>query len=580
MSIPETEFLENLQTDLEVLDSGPSAQEAKAETANRQQRIEIKRLATLTPFEYDKCRKAEAKKMGVRTDTLDAEVEKARPKSSSEKCPSTSFRPTADGAGDGTNQVGIYRETERGIIRVQVVNEQEIEIPLSNFTARIISDITHDDGAETTRAFEIEARLGERSATFTVPAIQFAGMRWTTEQLGAQAVVYAGQGTADHTRVAIQLLSRNPEWRMVYAHTGWRKIANDWVYLHGHGAIGAAGEVESIDVSLPPELSAFEFELPSDSVAARRAIATSLHLLDVGPDRITVPTYGAVWRAILGGADFSNFLYGKTGAFKTELSALIQQHFGADFDARRLPTSFTSTANTNEALAFTVKDAVLVVDELHPPASGSVREQMYRDAARLLRSQGNAAGRGRMRADGSLRPSKPPRGLILATGEELLRGQSLHARLFTTEVPEGSINAEKLTGCQTDAAAGLYAQATAAFIRWLAPHLDEARVEFEKLRRELRSRIHHDHARTADIRAQLTATYSIFIKFLIEIEVIDADQANRLQSRIGVALEEASNAQAQFSATAEPVGAFIRLLTSAISSGMLISRTFKAAPQS
>jgi hypothetical protein len=269
----------------------------------------------------------------------------------------------------------------------------------------------------------------------------------------------------------------------------------------------------------------------------------------------------------LGGADFSNFLYGRTGVFKTELSALIQQHFGAGFDARRLPTSFTSTANTNEALAFTIKDGVLVVDELHPPASGGEREQIYRDAARLLRSQGNAAGRGRMRADGSLRPSKPPRGLILATGEELVRGQSVHARLLTLEVQAGSIDAEKLTACQIDAAAGFYAQATAAFIQWLAPHLEEARVEFEKLSRELRSRIHHEHARTTDIRAQLTAAFSIFIEFLIETEAVDAEQANRLQSRIGAALEEAANAQAQFSVAAEPVGAFIRLLTSAISSG-------------
>lgn len=363
------------------------------------------------------------------------------------------LRKPQPGAGDGSNQVGIYRETERGFIRVQVVKEHEIEIPLTNFTARIISDITHDDGAETTRAFEIEARLGERSATFTVPVIQFAGMRWPTEHLGAQAVVYAGQGTADHTRVAIQLMSQSPARRTIYAHTGWRKIANDWVYLHAGGAIGAAGAVEGSEVSLPPQLSAFKLELLADSGAAKRAIAASLRVLDVGPDQITVPIYGAVWRAILGGADFSNFLYGRTGVFKTELSALIQQHFGADFDARRLPTSFTSTANTNEALAFTVKDGVLVVDELHPPASGGEREQMYRDAARLLRSQGNAAGRGRMRADGSLRPSKPPRGLILATGEELARGQSVHARLLTLEVRAGSIDAEKLTACQTDAAA-------------------------------------------------------------------------------------------------------------------------------
>ena len=71
--------------------------------------------------------------------------------------------------------------------------------------------------------------------------------------------------------------------------------------------------------------------------------------------------------AILGGADFSTFLYGPTGVFKTELSALIEQHFGAGFDSRHLPANFTSTANASESLAFAAKDAILVVDKLHPP---------------------------------------------------------------------------------------------------------------------------------------------------------------------------------------------------------------------
>ncbi len=38
----------------------------------------VERLAKLSPLEYDKCRKAEAKKLGVRADTLDEEVAKAR----------------------------------------------------------------------------------------------------------------------------------------------------------------------------------------------------------------------------------------------------------------------------------------------------------------------------------------------------------------------------------------------------------------------------------------------------------------------------------------------------------------------
>jgi hypothetical protein len=38
---------------------------------------EIARLAALDPLTYDRCRHAEAEKLGVRVSTLDAEVDKA-----------------------------------------------------------------------------------------------------------------------------------------------------------------------------------------------------------------------------------------------------------------------------------------------------------------------------------------------------------------------------------------------------------------------------------------------------------------------------------------------------------------------
>jgi hypothetical protein len=463
---------------------------------------------------------------------------------------------------------GIYRETESGLVRMQETRAgQIIDYPLTNFLARIVSNVDRDDGAEKSHAFEIEARLNGRSERLTIPTSRFAAMRWPAENLGAEAVVYAGHGTTDHARVAIQLLSGRPVRRTIYTHTGWREINDEWMYLHGGGAIGAKDSVASISVELPPELASFRLQSPSSPEETITAIRASLRLLDLAPDQITVPIYGTIWRAVIGEPDYSTFLFGPTGAFKTEFSALIQQHFGPGFDSRHLPTGFTSTANTNERLAFIAKDAVLVVDEFHPPASGGEREHMQRDAARLLRSQGNVAGRGRMRPDGTLRPSNPPRGLILATGEDLPRGQSLHARVFTTEVRTGLVDPEKLTACQADAASCLYAQATAAFIRWMAPLRTEVRKEFENLRREARRQFHHSHARVSDVRAQLTAAYSIFVRFLLDVQAIEDSQAKELQSRLGVALAQAATAQAQFSAVSEPVGRFIALLTSAIAVG-------------
>lgn len=69
----------------------------------------------------------------------------------------------------------------------------------------------------------------------------------------------------------------------------------------------------------------------------------------------------------------------------------------------------------------------------------------HRDADRVLRSQGNRAGRARMTPDGRLRPAKRPRGLTVVTGEDVPHGQSLRARLLVVEVSPGAIDADKLT---------------------------------------------------------------------------------------------------------------------------------------
>ncbi|HZA24736.1 MAG TPA: hypothetical protein VFA32_19420, partial [Dehalococcoidia bacterium] len=169
---------------------------------------------------------------------------------------------------------------------------------------------------------------------------------------------------------------------------------------------------------------------------------------------------------------------GHTGAGKTELAALALQHFGAGLDARHLPGSWLSTDNALETLAFVAKDALLVVDDFCPTGSQYDLQTMHRKADRLFRGQGNTARRGRLQADGTLRPTRPPRGMLLSTGEDVPRGQSLQARLMVVEVPQNGIGAvgwQKLTDCQGKAAAGCYAQAMAGFIRWMAPQYREVR---------------------------------------------------------------------------------------------------------
>ena len=81
-----------------------------------------------------------------------------------------------------------------------------------------------------------------------------------------------------------------------------------------------------------------------------------------------------------------------------------------------MPGAWTSTANQLERRAFILKDTLFVIDNYAP--SGLDAREVETKAARLLRAQGNLAGRARLRPDLTERPAFPPRGLILATGEQ------------------------------------------------------------------------------------------------------------------------------------------------------------------
>ena len=79
---------------------------------------------------------------------------------------------------------------------------------------------------------------------------------------------------------------------------------------------------------LSGSLSRYELRPPSETGALRSAIRASLRLTELGPPEISFPLLAATYRAVLGDADFAIHLAGETGAFKSEVAALHQQHFG------------------------------------------------------------------------------------------------------------------------------------------------------------------------------------------------------------------------------------------------------------
>ena len=174
-------------------------------------------------------------------------------------------------------------------------------------------------------------------------------MNWVLHRLGPQAIVYPGQH--QHARAAIQWFSGPIRQERIFTHLGWRKQGAQYVYLHAGGALGAA------DPSPTSGAVARHFATLSNATvgdpmsACNRFVRASVVCLSP-PIGSVFPLLAAVYRAPFGKTDFSMFLVGKTGVFKTALAALCQQHFGMGMDAAHLPGHFASTANALESLAF------------------------------------------------------------------------------------------------------------------------------------------------------------------------------------------------------------------------------------
>jgi hypothetical protein len=464
-----------------------------------------------------------------------------------------------------------YESTTEGIVHhTYARGGEKVNKFLTNFSARILTNVIEDDGIEEKNVLEMEARCRQRSQRFCVSASDFPKMVWPIEKLGGEAIIAAGLGAKDHARAAIQQLSGDIERRTVYTHTGWRRIGGGWFYLHGDGAVGRDGLYDSVKVKLPQNLAAFRLPEPPAGEQLKNAVRASLRSLDIAPHSCTVPLFAAIWRSVLGASDFSVHATGPTGTFKTSVTALAMQHFGSGFDPAHLPGAWSSTANSNAAMQFTLKDALFLIDDFVPRGSRADVERLHRDADRIFRGQANNAGRGRLGRDGvSQRDANPPRSLTLSTGEDVPRGESLTSRVWRLGFSPGDVGVHGLTECQDDAAAGIYAEVMAAFLHYLAPLYASVKQSLPKYIEEYRAKATRDgqHNRTPAVTANLMIGIQYFLKFARHHEVLTKAEAQEICKDAWRSLLNCAAAQTRGQASEEPAQRFVDLIASALSSG-------------
>ena len=438
---------------------------------------------------------------------------------------------------------------------------------MANFTAIITSEIRYVDGANSQTMLTLEGTMppeeeGQEEPTklppVTLTAEEFLSMNWIVRKWGTRCVVMPGGSIKDDLRTMIQMNSR-AEVQTVYKQTGWQTIRGKPHYLHQGGAIGAAGNDPSVTVQLPPELSRYDLccDLePADCLAA------SLALTDLCRPDITWPLLAGTLAPLYGPCDFGLHVTGRTGSFKSEMMSLFQSHYGSGMDARHLPGSWSSSANALEALAYYAANAVFCVDDFVPQGSTYQQKQYQSNADRIIRAQGNQAGRARLSDAASLQQTMYPRGVILSTGEDTPEGHSVRARLLIAELAAGEIEADDLTRCQQQRA--FYPGTVAWLAQSLAKRPADLRGRTEDLRSTLRT---IGHSRTPGILGRLIATVEDALSRAAEDGLLPKQQANSYTQAARNAILDSGRKQQAFLEDADPTDLFCAAVRQVIGSG-------------
>jgi hypothetical protein len=311
------------------------------------------------------------------------------------------------------------------------------------------------------KVFSITGALANGTVlpTASVKAGTWNDRTWVVENWGARAVVEAGRDSWGHTVAAIQKAS-NPTTAVTYTHTGWRKVEDKMVYLFPGHSIGAL----DVDVRNPDDGGRYGFptgDVPTDKVDA--CVRRSLDIINIGNLAVTVPVLSAAYTAPSASileVDFGVWEAGASGSCKSGLAALSECHFGT-FSYCSLPASWTSTVNSLESFLFRAKDTLAVIDNYIPgDRDGPVKVN------RIVQQIGDRSSRGRLTKASDAMPSRPPRGLMLATGEDVPLGSSdsTVGRLVVVRVKGGDIPVEKVIEASRDAED--YAIAMRAYLTW------------------------------------------------------------------------------------------------------------------
>lgn len=444
------------------------------------------------------------------------------------------------------------------------------EKKLCNFAPEVRCEIAIDDGVSAANWVRIGGvhQSGRILPEITIPSNEVEGLGWIVKYWGMDCILEPGLKTKGSVWNALQTTALNTEKVTVFSATGWKKIKGEWHFL-------LPGD-EQYTVELPGKMHGYGMERGYDTLDIQTA--ASLLWQNVAPVEIILPLLAFTFLSPLNhflkaaGCEpkFVLFLVGKTGSRKSTLAALMLSFFGK-FTASELPLSFRDTANSILHNAFSLKDVLTCIDDLHP-SSRMEEQKMNGTAQAVMRAYGDRTGKGRLRADSTPMESRPPQGNAIITAEFAPDiGESGTARYFALELKEKDVDLKNLTSYQREATKGTLQRCMYAYTQWIKETFlcsEEAKQEwvrflnsyFLSCREEFRKSGIRCHGRVPEAVAHLQMGMDFFLLFLKEKEVMDEESNAEIQQQFKEILYHLAAQQAESIDQDKPTHKFIRKL--------------------
>jgi hypothetical protein len=454
-----------------------------------------------------------------------------------------------------TNANGMIFKT------ITTKNDETMDVLLANFSAQIVERVTLDSISGPPQVnYKIDYQFqGETVPTrIEVPHSDLESMAWLTKYAPKIGTIYGNNVNAKREVFGAITESSGKTSKMidVVPHIGWAWVEGKLAYLTPQGPIypnpnsalqakydralkkdtiartkyrkvGSPGS--ELRVQLPEDLQGIDFT-PERS-ARNEELAIALNRL-IALGEVGVLCLAAPVTAVLGHGDFSGFLHGPSGTFKSTIASVVASFHGRGFSERRAMGTFNSSPNALALLIGCMPDSCPVLDDF-------VRElsrELDRAENLIVQGIGNNTSRQRMNGSGGLQETSQMRSITLFTGEDRPERLSLLARMVYLHMRRGDVSPDDLARVTESRDKGHYNMILSEYLRWVVnrkPRIDRMWSRLQnRARRTLKD--HKDAPKNAEQFSRLIDNYgslliglAFFRKYLVESGIKSRSEVQR-----------------------------------------------------